>query len=107
MVLQTARKVAVLVIGGTVLVAGAVMLVTPGPGIAGILGGLAILATEFVWARVLLKRLKQRATALISPGAPPAPFDRQPAAAAAAPAAGPTSGQAEPIAAAHDRPPAA
>jgi hypothetical protein len=107
MVLQTARKVAVLVIGGTVLLAGAVMLVTPGPGIAGILGGLAILATEFVWARVLLKRLKQRATALISPGAAPAPSDLQPADAAATPGAGPTNGPSEPIAAARARPPAA
>ena len=68
MILKTARKLVVLVIGGIALLLGAVMLVTPGPGIVGIFAGLAILATEFVWARTLLKRVKQRAAALI-PGA--------------------------------------
>jgi tellurite resistance protein TerC len=68
MILKTARKLVVLVIGGTALLLGVVMLVTPGPGIVGIFAGLAILATEFVWARTLLKRVKQRAAALI-PGA--------------------------------------
>lgn len=65
MILKTARKLVVLVIGGTALLLGVVMLVTPGPGIVGILAGLAILATEFVWARTLLKRMKQRAAALL------------------------------------------
>lgn len=64
MVLETARKFVVLLIGGTVLLLGLLMLFTPGPGIAGILAGLAILATEFVWARVLLKRMKERAAAI-------------------------------------------
>ena len=65
MILKTARKLVVLVIGGTALLLGVIMLVTPGPGIVGILAGLAILATEFVWARTLLKRMKQRAAALL------------------------------------------
>ena len=64
MILKTARKIVVLVIGGTALLFGVIMLVTPGPGIVGILAGLAILATEFIWARTLLKRVKQRAAAL-------------------------------------------
>lgn len=65
MILKTARKLVVLVVGGTALLLGVIMLVTPGPGIVGILVGLAILATEFVWARTLLKRMKQRAAALL------------------------------------------
>jgi uncharacterized protein (TIGR02611 family) len=37
-----------------------VMLVTPGPGLAAILGGLALLATEFAWARRILAWVRQR-----------------------------------------------
>lgn len=44
--------------GFTLLLVGIVMLVTPGPGWVAILGGLAMLAAEFVWARRLLNRLK-------------------------------------------------
>jgi len=65
MILETARKCVVLLIGGTILLLGLLMLFTPGPGIAGILAGLAILATEFVWARVLLKRMKDRASSVV------------------------------------------
>lgn len=47
------------ILGGfTLLVVGVVMLVTPGPGWLVIIGGLAMLAAEFVWARRLLNRLK-------------------------------------------------
>ena len=45
MILKSARKLVVLVVGGTALLFGVIMLVTPGPGIVGILAGLAILAT--------------------------------------------------------------
>jgi uncharacterized protein (TIGR02611 family) len=65
MILKTARKLVVLVIGGTALLLGVVMLVTPGPGIVGIFAGLAILATEFVWARTFLRRMKERAAGLM------------------------------------------
>jgi intracellular septation protein A len=64
MVLKTARKLAVLVIGGSALLLGVVMLITPGPGIVGIMAGLAILGTEFVWAKLLLKRIRDRAAVL-------------------------------------------
>ena len=64
MVLKTARKLAVLMIGGSALLLGVVMLMTPGPGIVGIMAGLAILATEFVWAELLLKRIRDRAAVL-------------------------------------------
>jgi len=43
-------KVVVAAVGTTVVLAGIVMLVTPGPGWAAILVGLAILSTEFDWA---------------------------------------------------------
>lgn len=41
------------------LLAGVIMLVTPGPGIAAILLGLGLLAAEFVWARRLMDRIKR------------------------------------------------
>ena len=47
--------------GGALLVAGIAMLVLPGPGWLTIFGGLAILAGEFLWARKLLDRLKDGA----------------------------------------------
>ncbi|GIG40439.1 hypothetical protein Cph01nite_22010 [Cellulomonas phragmiteti] len=50
------RVVAVAVVGGTVLLTGVAMLVLPGPGIVAILAGLAVLATEFAWARRWLER---------------------------------------------------
>ena len=47
------------ILGGfTLLIVGVVMLVTPGPGWLVIIGGLAMLGAEFVWARRLLNRLK-------------------------------------------------
>jgi uncharacterized protein (TIGR02611 family) len=50
----------VLVIGLTLLAAGLVMLVTPGPGIAAVLAGLALLSTEFAWAKRLLAYVRRR-----------------------------------------------
>ena len=46
------------VIGGTVLVIGIVLLVLPGPAFVVIPLGLAILATEFVWAQRWLKKVR-------------------------------------------------
>ncbi|PYU24081.1 MAG: hypothetical protein DMG32_14880 [Acidobacteria bacterium] len=49
------------ILGGfTLLLVGVVMLITPGPGWLVIIGGLAMLAAEFVWARRLLDRLKSQ-----------------------------------------------
>ena len=53
------RRLIVFLIGASVVLAGVIMLVTPGPAIVVIPIGLAILATEFVWARVLLNKLKR------------------------------------------------
>src|SRR5688572_27018366 len=49
------RKAIVAVVGFTVVLLGVVMVVTPGPALVVIPLGLAILATEFVWAKRLLK----------------------------------------------------
>jgi uncharacterized protein (TIGR02611 family) len=48
-------RIGVAVAGLAVVVAGAIMLVVPGPGWAVIFLGFAIWATEFPWARALLK----------------------------------------------------
>lgn len=48
----------VAVIGFTVLLIGLAMVVLPGPAVVVIPLGLAILATEFIWARRLLDKTK-------------------------------------------------
>jgi putative transmembrane protein PGPGW len=48
-----ARKVVVAVIGATVLALGVALIVLPGPAVVVIPLGLAILGTEFLWARWL------------------------------------------------------
>jgi uncharacterized protein (TIGR02611 family) len=58
--LRQAKRLIKIVVGFTVLLAGIVMLVTPGPGWVAIFAGLAILAAEFVWAKRLLDHLKER-----------------------------------------------
>ena len=56
--LKQARRLIVIVVGFTVLLIGIAMLVLPGPAVIVIPLGLAILASEFVWARRLLKKAK-------------------------------------------------
>jgi uncharacterized protein (TIGR02611 family) len=58
---RSTRRLAVLVLGCAVTAAGLVMMVTPGPGLVVIVAGLAILATEFTWAEILLDRAKRQA----------------------------------------------
>jgi tellurite resistance protein TerC len=72
---RTARKIVVAVVGGTVLALGIAMIVLPGPAIVVIPIGLAILGTEFIWARRLLRRFKseaQRWTGHAEVSSPPA-----------------------------------
>lgn len=59
--LRVARKLIVSVIGGSVLAFGIALVVLPGPAIIVIPLGLVILATEFLWARRLLRWLRERA----------------------------------------------
>ena len=56
--LRTARRLIIAVIGFTILLIGIVLLVLPGPAIIVLPIGLTILATEFVWARNLMKKVK-------------------------------------------------
>jgi uncharacterized protein (TIGR02611 family) len=48
--MSATTKLVVTLVGSTVLTAGLIMMVTPGPGLVGIVAGLAILATEWDWA---------------------------------------------------------
>ena len=50
------RKLIIALIGGTVLLIGVALIVLPGPAFIVIPIGLAILATEFAWARRLVRR---------------------------------------------------
>jgi len=62
MILRTVEQVGRVfrvVAGFTLLLAGVVMIVTPGPGWLVIFLGLGLLAAEFVWARRLMDRMKR------------------------------------------------
>jgi tellurite resistance protein TerC len=52
------KRFCVAFIGGTVLLLGLAMLVLPGPAVVVIPAGLAILATEFRWARRAFRNTK-------------------------------------------------
>lgn len=66
MSLRQARRVLILIVGSSVVVVGVAMLVLPGPALVVIPLGLAILATEFVWARRVLKRIKEQAVSVVN-----------------------------------------
>jgi uncharacterized protein (TIGR02611 family) len=65
--LRWARKGGVTVVGTSMLAGGVVMLVLPGPGLAVILLGLAVLAAEYDWAARLFAGLRQRTSRMASP----------------------------------------
>lgn len=52
------KKLLIAIAGGVVLVAGIVMIPYPGPGWLVVFVGLAILATEFIWAQKILDKAK-------------------------------------------------
>lgn len=52
------KKLIVALVGGTVLLVGIALLVLPGPGLPIVAAGIAILATEFLWARRALRNAK-------------------------------------------------
>ncbi|MFP1628259.1 TIGR02611 family protein [Streptomyces sp. 5K101] len=60
--LHISWQVGVFVVGLAVVGAGAAMLVLPGPGWVVIFGGMAIWATEFVWAQLVLRWTKRKVT---------------------------------------------
>jgi hypothetical protein len=52
------KRLVVALVGGTVLLVGIALLVLPGPGLPIVAAGMAILASEFLWARRALRNAK-------------------------------------------------
>ena len=72
---KVARRIAVGIVGGSVLVVGILMIVLPGPAFVVIPLGLGILSLEFAWARSWLRKIKAKAQAVTGIGARPANDD--------------------------------
>ncbi len=64
--IKIVRRIIVSVVGATVLLIGLALLVLPGPAFIVIPIGLAILATEYAWARHWLKKVRQIARGVVS-----------------------------------------
>ena len=64
--IKVVRRIIVSVVGATVLLIGIALLVLPGPAFIVIPIGLAILATEYAWARHWLRKVRQIANCVIS-----------------------------------------
>ena len=73
--IKVVRRVIVSVIGVTVLVIGIALLVLPGPAFIVIPIGLAILATEYAWARRWLNKVRRMASNVVSSQERPIPKD--------------------------------
>ena len=58
---RSGKRIGVTIVGFLLLLAGAIMMVTPGPGTVAIIAGLAILATEYTWAEIMLDKVKAKA----------------------------------------------
>jgi tellurite resistance protein TerC len=59
------KRIIVTVVGGTVLILGAALIFLPGQVVV-ILAGLAILGTEYAWARLWLRKGRQLASRALS-----------------------------------------
>jgi tellurite resistance protein TerC len=66
MTYKVARRIAIGLVGGTVLLLGVIMLVTPGPALVVIPVGLAILGWEFAWARIWLRKIRRGISSRLS-----------------------------------------
>ncbi|MBM3230456.1 hypothetical protein FJZ22_02255 [Candidatus Pacearchaeota archaeon] len=53
---QALKKITIGIMGLTLLLIGGILLLIPGPGIPIIIMGLILLASEFLWARSLIKK---------------------------------------------------
>jgi len=62
-ILRGTRRVGITIAGFALLIVGAIMLVTPGPGWAAIFAGLALLSLEYAWAERLLRKARAKVTA--------------------------------------------
>jgi uncharacterized protein (TIGR02611 family) len=61
---RIAKRIAIGIVGGSVLVVGVCMIVLPGPAFIVIPVGLGILGIEFAWARIWLRKVKAKAQAV-------------------------------------------
>ena len=64
--IKVVRRVIVSVVGATVVLIGIALLVLPGPAFVVIPMGLAILATEYAWARRRLRKVRRIASDVVS-----------------------------------------
>ncbi|MFL6582610.1 MAG: PGPGW domain-containing protein [Burkholderiales bacterium] len=71
--LHSAKRIVVAVIGGTVTLIGIAMIVLPGPAFIVIPLGLSILATEFLWAKRWLKKIREMASRMTAKKPPTRP----------------------------------
>ena len=58
------KRLAIFLIGISIVLIGCILVFTPGPAIIVIPIGLAVLATEFIWAKKLLKKFKETTSSL-------------------------------------------
>jgi tellurite resistance protein TerC len=61
---RIAKRIAIGIVGGSVLVVGMLMIVLPGPAFVVIPVGLGILSLEFAWARIWLRKARTKAEGL-------------------------------------------
>ena len=61
---RIARRIAITVVGFTVLLVGIAMIALPGPAVVVIPIGLGILSLEYAWARRWLNKVKEKGEAL-------------------------------------------
>jgi tellurite resistance protein TerC len=64
--IKIVKRVIVSVVGATVLLIGVALLILPGPAFIVIPVGLAILATEYAWARRWLRKVRRMASDVVS-----------------------------------------
>ena len=64
MLYRQIKRLAIFLIGISIVLIGCILVFTPGPAIIVIPVGLAILATEFIWAKKLLKKFKEKTSSL-------------------------------------------
>jgi len=63
---RLARRIAIAIVGTSVILVGVAMIILPGPAILVIPAGLAILGLEFAWARHWLKVIRERTSGAIT-----------------------------------------
>ena len=64
MAAQRIRRAVLVSAGWGLIGIGVVLLFLPGPGLLTIFAGLALIATEFAWARIWVKRVRETAAAI-------------------------------------------